>query len=62
VRKLSLDEIPRLAALVGLEHELLGSLELVSSRSGSNVRDPFVPDSVSLGRLFEPIEGQAPNP
>jgi hypothetical protein len=37
--KASLDGIPRLAALVGLEHELWGALELVSSRSGSNAHD-----------------------
>jgi hypothetical protein len=37
-RKLSLDGITRLAALVGLEHELWGALELVSSSSGLSVR------------------------
>jgi hypothetical protein len=54
--------IPRLAALVGLEHELWGALELVSSRSGSNARALVVPDFVNLRHLFEPLEGQAPNP
>jgi hypothetical protein len=54
---LSLDGIPQLTALVGLEHELWGALELVSSRSGSNVRALVVPDSVNLRRLFEPVGG-----
>jgi hypothetical protein len=62
VRKLSLDEIPRLVALVGLEHELWGVIELVSLRPGSNARAPVVPDSLNLGCLFEPFEGQAPKP
>jgi hypothetical protein len=35
---LSLDGIPRLAALVALEYDMWGALELVSSRIGSNVR------------------------
>jgi hypothetical protein len=61
-RKLSLGGIPQLAALVGLEHELWGALELVSSRSGSNARVLVVPDSFNLRRLFKPFEGQAPNP
>jgi hypothetical protein len=39
-----------------------GTLELVSSRIGSNVRALVGPDSIDLGRLFEPLEGQAPNP
>jgi hypothetical protein len=39
-----------------------GALELVSSRIGSNVHTLTVPDSVDLGRLFEPFEGQASNP
>jgi hypothetical protein len=60
--KLSLDGIPRLAAFIGLEHELWGALELLSSRSGSNARALVVLDSVNLGRLFEPVKGQAPNP
>jgi hypothetical protein len=59
--KLSLDGIPRLAALVGLEHKLWNALELVSSRTGSNVCTLVVPDSVNLRRLFEPFEGQASN-
>jgi hypothetical protein len=57
VRKLSLDGIPRLTALVGLEHELWGTLELVSSRTGSNVRALVVPDSVNLRHPFEPVGG-----
>ena len=61
-RKLSLGGIPRLAALVGLEHELWGAPELASSGSGSNARALVVPDSVNLRRLFEPFEGQASNP
>jgi hypothetical protein len=39
-----------------------GALELVGSRIGSNVCALVVPDSVDLGRLFEPFEGQASNP
>jgi hypothetical protein len=39
-----------------------GFLELVSSRIGSNVRALVIPDSVDLGRLFEPFVGQASNP
>jgi hypothetical protein len=39
-----------------------GALELVDLRSGSNARIPVIPDSVNLGRLFEPSEGQALNP
>jgi hypothetical protein len=35
---------------------------LVDSRSGSNARTLVVPDSVNLGRLFEPFKGQDPNP
>jgi hypothetical protein len=58
----SFNGIPRLAALVGLEHELWGALELVSSRSSSNARALVVPDSVNLRCLFEPFEGQASNP
>jgi hypothetical protein len=61
-RKLSLDGIPRLAALVGLEHEPWGALELVSSKLGSSACTLVVPESVNLGRLFEPFEGQASNP
>jgi hypothetical protein len=61
-RKLSLDGIPQLATLIGLEHELWGALELVSLRSGSNARALVVPDSVNLRRLFEPFEGQASSP
>jgi hypothetical protein len=39
-----------------------GALELVSSRIGSNVRTLIIPDSIDLGHLFEPFEGQASNP
>jgi hypothetical protein len=39
-----------------------GALELVGSRIGSNARTLVIPDSVDLGRLFEPFEGQASNP
>jgi hypothetical protein len=39
-----------------------GTLEPVGSRKGSNARALVVPDSGDLGRLFEPIEGQASNP
>jgi hypothetical protein len=38
-----------------------GTLEPVGSRKGSNARALVVPDSGDLGRLFKPIEGQAPN-
>jgi hypothetical protein len=34
----------------------------VGSRIGSNARALVVPDSVDLGRLFEPFKGQASNP
>jgi hypothetical protein len=54
----SLDKLPSLA----LEHDIWGALELASSRIGSNARALVVPDSVDLGSLFEPFEGQAPNP
>jgi hypothetical protein len=39
-----------------------GALELMSLRIGSNARALVVPNSVDLGRLFEPFEGQASNP
>jgi hypothetical protein len=39
-----------------------GTLELVSSRIGSNARALVVPYSVDLGPLFEPFCGQASNP
>jgi hypothetical protein len=39
-----------------------GVLELVSPRIGSNACALIVPDSVDLGRLFDPFEGQASNP
>jgi hypothetical protein len=39
-----------------------GALELVSSRIGLNACALVIPDSVDLGRLFEPFEGQASNP
>jgi hypothetical protein len=38
------------------------ALEPVGSRIGSNARALIVPDSVDLGCLFEPFEGQASNP
>jgi hypothetical protein len=38
-----------------------GTLEPVGSRKGSNARALVVPDYGDLGRLFEPIEGQASN-
>jgi hypothetical protein len=47
---------------LALEYDMWGSLELVSSRIGSNMRALVVPDSVDLGSLFEPFEGQASNP
>jgi hypothetical protein len=34
----------------------------VGLRIGSNARTLVVPDSVDLGRLFEPFEGQTSNP
>jgi hypothetical protein len=34
----------------------------VGSRIGSKARAFIVPDSVDLGRLFEPFGGQASNP
>jgi hypothetical protein len=39
-----------------------GALELASSRIGSNTSALVIPNSVDLGRLFEPFDGQAPNP
>jgi hypothetical protein len=36
-----------------------GALELVGSRIGSNARALIVPDSVDLGRLFEPLISRA---
>jgi hypothetical protein len=47
---------------LALEYDMSGTLELVSSRIGSNALALIVPDSVDLGRLFEPFEGQASNP
>jgi hypothetical protein len=38
------------------------ALELVSLRIGSNAHALVVPNSVDLGCLFEPFEGQASNP
>jgi hypothetical protein len=58
-QKLSLNGIPQLAALIGLEHKLWGSLELVSSRTDSNACALVVLDSINLRCLFEPFEGQA---
>jgi hypothetical protein len=39
-----------------------GVPELVGSRIGSNARALVVHDSLDLGRLFKPFEGQALNP
>jgi hypothetical protein len=39
-----------------------GALEPVGSRICSSARALIIPDSVDLGRLFEPFEGQASNP
>jgi hypothetical protein len=47
---------------LALEYDLWGALDLVSSKIGSNARTLVVPDSVNLGLLFEPFEGQASNP
>jgi hypothetical protein len=44
-----------------LEHDMWGTLEPAGSRNGSNARALVVPDSGDLGRLFEPVEGQASN-
>jgi hypothetical protein len=38
-----------------------GTLEPLGLRKGSNARALVVPDSGDLGRLVEPIEGQASN-
>jgi hypothetical protein len=48
--------------LLALEHDMWGTLEPAGSRKGLNTRALVVPDSGDLGRLFEPIEGQASNP
>jgi hypothetical protein len=47
---------------LALEYDMWGAPEPVGSRIGSNARILIVPDSVDLRRLFEPFEGQAPNP
>jgi hypothetical protein len=47
---------------LALEYDMWGTLELMCSRIGSNVRALVVPDLVDLGRLFEPFESQASNP
>jgi hypothetical protein len=39
-----------------------GTLELVGSRIGSSARAFVVPESVDLGHLYEPFEGQVSNP
>jgi hypothetical protein len=39
-----------------------GALELVGSRVGLNASAMVIPDSIDLGHLFEPFEGQASNP
>jgi hypothetical protein len=54
----SLDYLPSLA----LEHDMWGALEMVTSRIGSNAHALVVPDSIDLGCLFKPFEGQALNP
>jgi hypothetical protein len=46
---------------LALEHDMWGTLEPAGSRNGSNARAFVVPDSGDLGRLFEPVEGQASN-
>jgi hypothetical protein len=51
----SLSELPSF----GLEYELWGALEPLSSRTGSNARTLVIPDSVNLRCLFEPVGGQA---
>jgi hypothetical protein len=38
-----------------------GTREPMGSQNGSNARAFVVPDSGDLGRLFEPVEGQALN-
>jgi hypothetical protein len=38
-----------------------GTLEPAGSRNGSDARALVVPDSGDLGRLFEPVDGQASN-
>jgi hypothetical protein len=38
-----------------------GTLEPAGSGKGSNARAVIVLDSGDLGRLFEPVEGQASN-
>jgi hypothetical protein len=52
------DELPSLA----LEYDTWGALELVGLGIGSNARALVVPDSVDLGHLFAPFEGQVSNP
>jgi hypothetical protein len=47
---------------LALEYDTWGALEPVGLRIGSNVRALVVPNSVDLGLLFEPFEGQASNP
>jgi hypothetical protein len=50
----SLDWLPSF----GLEYELWGALEPLSSRIGSVVHTLVIPDSVDLKCLFEPFAGQ----
>jgi hypothetical protein len=38
-----------------------GTLELAGLRNGSNAHALVILDSGDLGRLFEPVEGQASN-
>jgi hypothetical protein len=52
------DKLPLLA----FEYDMWGALESVDSRVGWNARALVVPNSVDLGHLFEPFEGQASNP
>jgi hypothetical protein len=54
-------DAPGKLPLLALEHDKWGTLELVGSRKGSNARALVVPESGDLGRLFELVEGQAPN-
>jgi hypothetical protein len=38
-----------------------GALKLVGSRISSNARALVVPDSIDLGSMFKPFEGQTSN-
>jgi hypothetical protein len=61
VKALPLWDPPGKLPLLALEHDMWGTLEPVGSRKGSNARALVVPNSGDLGRLFEPVEGQASN-